>query len=81
MGESGVGKTNIILALRDYSFKAKYEPTLAVSYSSKEVSIDKFNKTIIFNVWDAAGKETYKSIVKSFFQVYRCLYSGLWHNK
>ena len=65
IGESSVGKTNILSRYCKNEFNKDVKMTIGVEFFTKIVSID--GKTIKFQIWDTAGQERYKSITKSFF--------------
>ena len=67
VGDSGVGKTCIISCFIKGTFD---DNSLAgtVSYSSKKLEIPEIGESIIFDIWDRAGQERYRSLTKFFFQ-------------
>ena len=65
IGNSGVGKTNIISRFRYNVFEQSYLTTIGVDFTSKLLNIR--NKTIKFNIWDTAGQEKYRSITQSYY--------------
>ena len=64
IGSSGTGKTNIIRAATNNPFEEENNSTLASSFVSKSIDIDK--KTYHIELWDTAGQERYKSLTKIF---------------
>ena len=67
LGESGVGKTSIILRYITNIFNPRQLSTQGASYVSKVVEIKK-NKKIKFELWDTAGEEKYRAIARVFYQ-------------
>ena len=65
IGDSGVGKTSILLKYIDNTFTDTHIATIGVEYKTKIMTKGKFK--INLNIWDTAGQERYKSITKSFF--------------
>ena len=65
IGESSVGKTNILSRYCRNEFVKEIKMTIGVEFFTKIVSIE--GKTIKFQIWDTAGQERYKSITNSFF--------------
>ena len=66
LGDSGVGKTNLINTCVGLEFKDVLNTTLSGSYIQKELTIN--NKKYLINLWDTAGQETYQSITKLFIK-------------
>ena len=66
IGNSGVGKTNLIKV----SVGEKFDPAkiATISVSLKERTFIYENKKYIFNLWDTISQEQYKSITKHFLQ-------------
>lgn len=66
IGESEVGKTNIISQFTKETFNAKAEETVGAEFDTKEVFYDSFCRTLKFQVWDTAGAERYRQLTKIF---------------
>ena len=66
LGESGVGKTNLIHVAMDEPFQRERESTLSSSFYEGEKIIQ--DKKYTYALWDTAGQEEYRSINKSFFK-------------
>ena len=64
LGESGVGKTNLIQVAMDQPFERERESTLISSFYQNEKIIQ--DKKYTYALWDTAGQEEYRSINKSF---------------
>jgi Ras-related protein Rab-8A len=60
IGDSGVGKTNIILNFSEKEFKDNYVATIGVDFKVKTLEIN--NKRIKMQIWDTAGQERYRNI-------------------
>ena len=54
IGDSGVGKTNLILRFVGESFKQNYVATIGVDFKSKTVELE--GKKIKLQIWDTAGQ-------------------------
>jgi small GTP-binding protein len=67
IGNSGVGKTNLINTSVGLQFVENGNPTISGSFVSKIVEVDK-NKKYVVNIWDTAGQEAYKGVTKLFFK-------------
>ena len=66
LGESGVGKTNLINASLDRDFNEDSISTQSCYYS--ECSFTYKDRNYIYNLWDTAGQEQYRSLNKIFLQ-------------
>ena len=66
LGESGVGKTNIISRYVKDLFQAKSLSTIGSTYIEKELKRN--NITYKLHIWDTSGQERYHSITKLFLQ-------------
>ena len=66
LGNSGVGKSSIILRFVADNFKSDGEATIGASYMGK---IMQFNdKSIKFNIWDTAGQERFHTLAKMYYR-------------
>ena len=66
LGYTDVGKSSILLRFTKNQFHEKYVSTIGVDFKSKPIKISE-NITVKIIVWDTAGQEKYKGIVKSFY--------------
>ena len=64
LGESGVGKTNIISRYVNDLFNAKAFSTIGATFMDKELKRDK--DIYKLHIWDTSGQERYHSITKLF---------------
>ena len=66
LGNSGVGKTNLINTSVGKKFEEGYNITLNISFCQKSYEIDGEQYSV--NLWDSAGQEAYDSITKIFLK-------------
>ena len=66
IGDSGVGKTNLINTSLGKSFQTYEDSTVSPSYS--DLKLDIGGKKYILNLWDTAGQEKYLKVTKLFFK-------------
>lgn len=67
VGDSGTGKSCLLSRyVKDY-FSPEYHVTLGAEFESKIITIDE-NYRVRLQIWDTAGQETFRSIVKSFYR-------------
>jgi len=75
VGDPGVGKSSILSNYIKRDFKTDYTVTIGVEFGSKIIELDQDTK-IKLQIWDTAGQESFRSIVKSFYRntsgVYLC---------
>ena len=65
LGEYSVGKTSLITRKNNNFFSNSYMSTIGVDFFSYKTFIDE--KPIIVHVWDTAGEEKFRFIIKSYF--------------
>ena len=66
IGDSGVGKTNILNRYINNKFLETTKSTVGVELGTK---IEEYNnKKIKIQIWDTAGQERYKSITKTYYK-------------
>ena len=66
IGNSGVGKTNLINTSVGLNFDEESFATTSSTFVQKRMTIN--NKEYILNIWDTAGQEMYESITKIFLK-------------
>lgn len=66
IGDSSVGKTNIINRLCNNTFDEHTNATVSCAFSSKQFIVE--GKKLKLQIWDTCGQEKYRSITKSYFQ-------------
>ena len=66
MGESGVGKTNLIRVSIGEKFDENPLSTITSSYCEGKIIID--DKQYLYNLWDTAGQEKYRSLNRLFIK-------------
>ena len=66
LGESGVGKTNLINVVVGRNFNEESLSTQSCYYS--ESSFTYKDKNYIYNLWDTAGQEQYRCLNRIFLQ-------------
>ena len=66
VGDSGVGKTNLIKRFISNEFSLDSKATVGVEFISKNYNIN--NKIIKIEIWDTAGQERYKSITSAYYK-------------
>lgn len=66
IGESGVGKSSLILRYMDKEFVEVHMATIGVDFSIRTVSID--GKRVKLQLWDTAGQERFRGLCRQFYR-------------
>jgi len=66
IGESGVGKTCLLLRFTDDSFTANHLTTIGIDFKIKIINLD--DKQIKLQIWDTAGQERFRTITKTYYK-------------
>lgn len=66
IGESGVGKSCLLIRYADDQFSDCYISTIGVDFKIRTIEMD--GKVIKLNMWDTAGQERFKTITKTFYR-------------
>ena len=66
IGDSFVGKTNIMSQYLKNEFHNDSKATVGVEFGSKKYKID--GRSIKAQIWDTAGQERYKAITKAYYK-------------
>ena len=66
VGDSGVGKTNLIKRFVSNTFTPNSKATVGVEFISKSYRIN--NQVFKIEMWDTAGQERYKSITAAYYK-------------
>ena len=66
IGDSAVGKSNILLRYAHEKFNEDYQATIGVEFGAKNVEIN--NEKYRIQIWDTAGQENFKSITRAYYK-------------
>jgi len=66
LGDSGVGKSCIILRYIDNTFTQNLMNSIGVDFKLKTMSID--GKNVKLQIWDTAGQERFRTITTSYYK-------------
>ena len=66
IGDSGVGKSNILLRYSQGKFVENYMMTIGINYMFKVVQVD--DAKIKLQIWDTAGQDKYKTITQNYYR-------------
>lgn len=68
LGETGVGKTSIIQRFVYDDFREDPQPTIGANFTSRVVKPPGAAQSIRFHVWDTAGSEVYRSLIRMYYR-------------
>jgi small GTP-binding protein len=66
VGDSGVGKTSLLVRYCEDSFQTDYLSTIGVDFKIKRMELN--HNQVTLNIWDTAGQERFRNITKSFYK-------------
>lgn len=66
IGNSGVGKSCLLLRFSDDTYTNDYISTIGVDFKIKTVDLD--GKTVKLQIWDTAGQERFRTITSSYYR-------------
>ncbi|MES1909523.1 MAG: Ras-related protein RABD2c [Cercozoa sp. M6MM] len=66
IGDSGVGKSCLLLRFADDNFTDSYISTIGVDFRFRTVTID--GKSVKLQIWDTAGQERFKTITSAYYR-------------
>lgn len=66
IGDSGVGKTCLLLRYANDSFSPTFITTIGIDFKIKTITLDE--KVIKLQIWDTAGQERFRTITTSYFR-------------
>ena len=66
IGDSGVGKSNILLRYINNTFSDEFKATVGVEFGAKNIEINK--RIYRVQIWDTAGQENFRSIARAYYK-------------
>ncbi|KAG6971892.1 hypothetical protein JG687_00001770 [Phytophthora cactorum] len=66
IGDTGVGKSCLLLQFTDKRFQPVHDLTIGVEFGARMINIE--NKQIKLQIWDTAGQESFRSITRSYYR-------------
>lgn len=66
IGDSGVGKSNLLLRFTKNDFQAESKSTIGVEFATRTLKIE--DKTVKAQIWDTAGQERYRAITSAYYR-------------
>ncbi len=68
IGDTGVGKSCLLLQFVDKRFSAVHDLTIGVDFGARIVELK--GERVKLQIWDTAGQESFRSIVRTIIYVY-----------
>lgn len=65
VGDTGVGKTSLLMRFHEDTFVYAQKATIGVDYKAKEVNIN--GELVKLQIWDTAGQERFRSVNAAFY--------------
>jgi len=66
IGDTGVGKSCLLLQFTDKRFQPVHDLTIGVEFGARMITIE--NRQIKLQIWDTAGQESFRSITRSYYR-------------
>ncbi|XP_043918863.1 ras-related protein ORAB-1-like [Protopterus annectens] len=66
IGESGVGKSCLLLRFADDTYTDSYISTIGVDFKIRTIELE--GKTVKLQIWDTAGQERFRTITSSYYR-------------
>jgi len=66
IGDSGVGKSCLLLRFSDDSFTTSFITTIGIDFKIKTIELD--DKRIKLQIWDTAGQERFRTITTAYYR-------------
>jgi len=66
IGDSGVGKSCLLLRFADDQFTDSYITTIGVDFRFKTIPVG--DKTVKLQIWDTAGQERFRTITSAYYR-------------
>lgn len=66
IGDSGVGKSNLLLRFTKNDFLMESKSTIGVEFATRTLKVS--GKTIKAQIWDTAGQERYRAITSAYYR-------------
>ncbi len=66
IGDSSVGKSNLLLRYAHDRFNDEYQATIGVEFGAKNIEIN--DQIYRIQIWDTAGQENFRSITRAYYK-------------
>lgn len=66
LGDSAVGKTNLLLQFIEGTYKPNHLATIGIDFKNKSLTVD--GRVIKMQVWDTAGQERFRTMAEIYYK-------------
>jgi len=66
IGDSGVGKSSLLLRFADNTFSGSYITTIGVDFKIRTINVD--GERVKLQIWDTAGQERFRTITSTYYR-------------
>ena len=66
VGDSSVGKSNILLRFSRDTFDQSHQATLGIEFANKHLIYN--NTDYLIQIWDTAGQENFRSVTRAYYK-------------
>lgn len=66
IGDSGVGKSCLLMQFTDKRFESTHDLTIGVEFGARLIEIE--GVPVKLQIWDTAGQESFRSITRSYYR-------------
>lgn len=66
IGDSGVGKSSLLLRFADNTFSGNYITTIGVDFKIRTVEVE--GEKVKLQIWDTAGQERFRTITSTYYR-------------
>lgn len=67
VGDSGTGKSSLLLRFVDDTFSPSFEATIGIDFKVKTVTLEN-GRRIKLQIWDTAGQERFRTITNAYYR-------------
>jgi len=66
IGDTGVGKSCLLLQFTDKRFQPVHDLTIGVEFGARIIAVE--GQNVKLQIWDTAGQESFRSITRSYYR-------------
>ena len=66
IGDSGVGKSSLLVRFADNTFSGNYITTIGVDFKIRTIEIN--GERVKLQIWDTAGQERFRTITSTYYR-------------